>query len=71
MMQCRIGIKLSKMIKLKDIITEQRVEILKKIQRGVKGLWLVKNSDKIFFAHESYIMFLTDYNEVEISKYIK
>jgi len=32
---------------------------------------VVKNSDKIFFAHESYIMFLTDYNEVEISKYIK
>lgn len=34
------------MIKLKDLIKEQRVEVLKKIQRGVRGLWLVKTSDK-------------------------
>jgi hypothetical protein len=34
------------MIKLKDLVKEQRVEILKKIQRGVRGLWLIKTSDK-------------------------
>lgn len=34
------------MIKLKDLIKEQKVEILKKIQRGVRGMWIVKTSDK-------------------------
>ena len=34
------------MIKLKDLLKEQKVEILKKIQRGVRGMWIVKTSDR-------------------------
>jgi hypothetical protein len=30
------------MIKLKELLKEQRVEVLKKIQKGVRGLWLIK-----------------------------